>query len=520
MDSTFLPQKAAVRERTFCRGWCALLAMLGVLLFTAALFVLSRFNYLLFHGLVELSSVAVAITTFSIGWHSRHFNRNDSFSLLAAAYLTIGLLDLFHTLTYKGLGVFPEAGIDIPTQFWIAARSLQAVAYLASGWLLSHGRRIPALKWTIGFLVAGLLLGLSIGFGFFPACLTETGLTPFKIGAEYAISATLAGSAWLYWRGRKFLDKDLLSLMLAAIGLSILSELTFTLYQDVYGLANCLGHLLKVASVFLVYRALVLGTLSTPYRTLFRELSLSHLALDQELAQRRRTEQQLRTANSELDSFVRTAAHDLRSPLTVFISGTELLRQQLQDRIPESLCGLLENIEQKGWEMSRLLEDLLQLARVGRIDQPAENISSANIVQQAIIDLHEKITVADTRVKIEPLPDLRAHPTLIYQLFANLIGNAVRYAGGPLTPIVVGGFRQEDWVRFFVRDHGPGIPREEIAQLAEVFFRGENAQNHPGTGIGLAIVQKIVSHYGGRFWVEDTIGGGATFWVELQEPAE
>jgi len=519
MDMTLPLQSPPIQRAAASRGWRILIKTVCLLLGTAALFLLSRFNYLLFHGVAELSSVAVAITTFSIGWHTRHINRNHSFTLLAAAYLSIGVLDLFHTLSYKGMGVFPGTGTDVPTQFWIAARSLQAGAYLASGWLLGRNGPFKARNWMLGFSVAGLLLSLAIWpINVFPSCLTKAGLTPFKIGSEYLISATLAGSAWLYWRKRAGLDRGLINLMLASIGLAILSELTFTLYQDVYGLANCLGHLFKIGSVFLVYRALTLGSLRTPYQTLFRELSLSHQALDQELVQRRQIEQQLRAANCELDTFVRTVAHDLRSPLTVFISGTEVLRRQLRDHIPEDLDNMLLDIEQKGWQMAQLLEDLLQLARIGRMDQPAEKIVLAHIVSRVTRDLEEQILAVDTQVITGALPDLEAHPTLIYQLFSNLIGNAVRYAGGPNNPISVGGLRTENAVRFFVRDHGPGIPENEREKLGDVFFRGENAHNHPGSGIGLAIVQKITRYYRGHFWVAETPGGGATFWVELQEP--
>jgi signal transduction histidine kinase len=519
MDTICPMQKSSDHEADRLSVWHVVLALTILLPCFGALYLLSRFNYLLFHSLVELSSVAVAITTFSIGWHTRRFSRNDAFALLASAYLSVGVLDLFHTLSYKGFGVFPDAEIDIPTQFWIAARSLQACAYLLSGWILGRRRRIDARNWTAGFLAAGLLMGLAIWpLDLFPVCLTEAGLTPFKIGAEFFISAVLAGSAWLYWRARTFLDPRLFHLLLASIALAILSELTFTLYQDVYGLANCLGHLLKVASVLFAYRALVLGALRTPYQSLFLDLSLSHRELDRELAERLHVEQQLRTANRELDSFVQTIAHDLRSPLTVFVSGTELLRRQLREKAPESLLSLLDGMEEKGWQMALLLEDLLQLARIGRIEQPPETVLADAVATRAIADLQEQIAASGARVETGPLPELQAHPTLIYQLFANLIGNAVRYAGGPESPIIIGGRCTAHKVQFYVRDHGPGIPAEDRERLCDLFFRGKNAENQAGTGIGLTIVQKIASYYEGRFWVEDTPGGGATFWVELPTP--
>lgn len=518
MDPTSVSNVSSFGAAEPSAGRCRMLVLVVLLAAGIALYFLSRVNFLFFHGLVEMSSVAVAITTFSIGWHSRHFSRNDSFALLAVAYLAIGSLDLLHTLTYKGMGVFPNAGVDMPTQFWIAARSLQACAYVASGLVLGGRHQVETLKWTVGFLAAGGLLGLTIWpLEIFPSCLTEAGLTPFKIGAEYVISALLAVSAWLYWRQRLLLDQSLLHLMLASISLAILSELAFTVYQDVYGLANCVGHLLKVGSVVFVYRALVLGTLHGPYQSLFRDLSLSHQALDQELAQRRQTEEQLRAANHELDIFVRTVAHDLRSPLTVFISGTELVRQQIPGQGSEAVMQVLHGMEQKGWQMARMLEDLLQLARIGRLKQSAERVDSAEVANRAIHDLQSQLAATGSQVRVESLPEVHAHPTLIYQILANLIGNAVRYAGGPEGPIIVGGVRNSNRVRFFVRDHGPGIPAEEREKLSEPFFRGANAQGHPGTGIGLAIVQKITHLYQGRCWVEETPGGGATFWVELEE---
>ncbi|MGE4542493.1 MAG: MASE3 domain-containing protein [Pedobacter sp.] len=513
-------QSPPVQRAVPSQGWRILITTVCLLLGTTILFLLSRFNYLLFHGVTELSSVAVAITTFSIGWHTRHINRNHSFTLLASAYLSIGLLDLLHTLSYKGMGVFPGAGSDVPTQFWIAARSLQAGAYLASGWLLGRNGSFKARNWLIGFSAIGLLLGLAIWpLHAFPSCLNEGGLTPFKIGTEYLISAVLACSGWLYWQRRAHLDPRLTSLMLASIGLAIVSELTFTFYQDVYGLTNCFGHLFKIASVFLVYRALILGSLRTPYQTLFRELSQSHQDLDLELVQRRMIEQQLRAANWELDTFVHTIAHDLRSPLTVFISGTEMVRRQLRPHMTEDLDDMLLSIEQKGWQMAHMLEDLLHLACIGRMEQPPEKVIPSHIITRVTCDLEKQIHANGTQVITEPLPELEAHPTLIYQLFANLIGNAVRYAGGPNSPIIIGGQRTGQLVRFFVQDHGPGISKEEKDKLGEAFYRGKNAGSHSGTGIGLAIVQKITRYYQGRLWITDTPGGGATFWVELQEPA-
>ena len=116
---------------------------------------------------------------------------------------------------------------------------------------------------------------------------------------------------------------------------------------------------------------------------------------------------------------------------------------------------------------------------------------------------------------IDPLPPVGVQETLLAQIFQNLIGNALLYAGRTGGPVEVGGDRRHDRVRFFVRDHGPGVPPEEREGIFDLFQRGSTGRHLKGTGVGLAIVQKIARLYQGRVWVEETPGGGATFWAEL-----
>ena len=101
-------------------------------------------------------------------------------------------------------------------------------------------------------------------------------------------------------------------------------------------------------------------------------------------------------------------------------------------------------------------------------------------------------------------------------ILQNLIGNALRYAGREGSPIEVGGERLGKKVRFYVRDHGRGIPEEERNSIFEVFYRGSTGKDLIGSGVGLATVQKIARLHGGEAWVEETHGGGATFWVEIE----
>ena len=274
-----------------------------------ALQLLSRANYLLFHVLVELFSIVLAAAVFTIGWNARHMVHSPLFLILATGFLATGFLDLLHTLTYKGMGVFPLASSNLSIQLWVVARSLEAAAFLLAALHLGRPQRFSAWFWLWSFGGAALVLAVSIWpLQLFPQCFIEgVGLTPFKIICEYLIAALLALAAWLLWRRWDFVGPRLGGLLLAALLFNIASELSFTLYVDPYGPANFVGHLFKLVTVVLVYHALVEGTLRNPYSTLFRELTALNRNLDAELHRREDSENQLRAANREFAILYRSS---------------------------------------------------------------------------------------------------------------------------------------------------------------------------------------------------------------------
>lgn len=228
---------------------------------------------------------------------------------------------------------------------------------------------------------------------------------------------------------------------------------------------------------------------------------------------RRQDEERLRQVNRELDAFVHTVSHDLRSPLTPILGFADFLRQEYSHCLTEQGKLAVDEIEQQGERMLALLEDLLQLARAGHLERPANPVDVEAVVQGVLGSLGEPLAQTGSEVHCGPLPATRIPETLLAQLFDNLVGNALRYAGGGL--IEIGGERRGEKVIFFVRDHGSGIPRGEREKIFEAFCRGSSARALPGTGIGLATVRRIAVHFGGRAWVEETPGGGSTFRIEL-----
>jgi signal transduction histidine kinase len=247
---------------------------------------------------------------------------------------------------------------------------------------------------------------------------------------------------------------------------------------------------------------------------------LGKLAVFRDITVRKEAAERLIEANRELDTFVYTVSHDLRAPMTPIIGYAEYLQQKYAQVLDENGMKALRDIELQGHRMMALMEDLLALSRVGRLEAPRRQSDTINVVEQVLSDMRSTLAEKGVAVQIGDLPDLRIPDTLLSEIFSNLIGNAVRYGGGEGKSIEVGGSVQGSRKQIFVRDHGVGISPAEKDRLFDPFFRGENAREIPGTGIGLAIVRKIVRLHGGRIWVEPTDGGGTTFRLEFDEKAE
>jgi signal transduction histidine kinase len=235
------------------------------------------------------------------------------------------------------------------------------------------------------------------------------------------------------------------------------------------------------------------------------------------ITQRRLAEKKLMETNRELEAFVYTISHDLRSPLTPILSYAEFLREEYGPLLDSRAVDALAEIERQGYRMITFLEDLLDLARAGHLERPDRPVNTARVIRDVMRELDYQGKGATVGVR-EPLPFVHMPKTLLGQLFRNLIGNAVSHAGG--AEIEVGGERRQDGlISFFVRDRGPGIPPEERDRIFDLFYRGTHSGGRPGTGIGLAMVRKITSSYGGRAWVEETPGGGSTFRIEFRDDA-
>jgi len=252
-------------------SFLSILPVLGLLIF---LYITSRYNYLIFHTLAEFFSIFVAWSLFIIVWNTRKNINNDALIFLGIAYLFIGGFDLAHTLSYKGMGILePERGANPATQLWIVGRYMESISLCLFPLLFNKRLNFTLVFWV--YSIFSVIAYLSIFFwGIFPVCFVDgLGLTAFKKSSEYIICLFLATALLLLYQKRNEFDKTVYKLLFMSIGMTIIGELAFTFYVSVYGLSNLIGHLIKIVSFYLIYKAIAYTGLKNSQDLMFKELS-------------------------------------------------------------------------------------------------------------------------------------------------------------------------------------------------------------------------------------------------------
>jgi len=227
---------------------------------------------------------------------------------------------------------------------------------------------------------------------------------------------------------------------------------------------------------------------------------------------------QLEVANKELEAFSYSVSHDLRAPLRAISGYSSVLLEDYAGSLPEEGLGYLKRVKDNGDHMGHLIDDLLAFSRLGRQAFRVQRVHTRGVVDRALAQLAPAIGERQVELVIGDLPDCDSDPALLEQVFVNLIGNAFKYSRKQEDPRIVVGAQQDDPGTspiFFVKDNGAGFDMRYADKLFGVFQRLHRNEDYEGTGVGLAIVQRIVSRHGGRVWAEGKVNQGASFYFTL-----
>jgi PAS domain S-box-containing protein len=264
------------------------------------------------------------------------------------------------------------------------------------------------------------------------------------------------------------------------------------------------------------------------------EISLSPLKTEEgtlvmsairDITERRKFERELQeknaaleAANQELESFSYSISHDLRAPLRAMGGFARMLEKQFGSAITPEAKQSMDRIRENALRMGTLIDGLLDFSSLGRRSVAKRTVSPTDIAKQVYEDLRAETAGRAVEMQIEEMPPCAADATLLRQVYVNLLSNALKYTRArSLAVIQVGCLQKDGESVYFVRDNGAGFDMEYSAKLFKVFQRLHRADQFEGTGVGLAVIHRIVTRHGGRVWAEGEVEKGAAFYFTLEK---
>lgn len=269
---------------------------------------------------------------------------------------------------------------------------------------------------------------------------------------------------------------------------------------------------LLTAMVFWVAIALAREDATRRYASALREMSEMLAHSNEEL---KYLAEELKRSNTELEQFAYIASHDLQEPLRGVAGCLQILEKKHGEKLDEKAKQLIEHAVDGATRMRSLVDDLLLLSRVSSGGQTFKPVDLSEILEAALKNLKQSIQESQAKITNDPLPVLNADQSQLVQLFQNLIGNALKYRSDKPPEIHVGGTLSDGCWTLSVRDNGIGFDQQFAERIFLPFKRLHSRTEYTGTGIGLAICQKIIQRHGGEIWAESEPGKGTVFYFRL-----
>jgi signal transduction histidine kinase len=435
--------------------------------------------------------------------------RTPALLVLASGYLFNALMAVCHALSYPGL--FAASGLlgaGSQTTAWLyflwhGGFPLFVIAYalLAQKAGQTAGTRggalatIAASAMVVLVIVSALMALTTAGHWTLPVIMQGDRDAPAKFYAAAATWLLTLVTLPLLWRRRPHFTLDLWLMVTMWVWIFDIG-LAAVFNAGRYDLGWYAGRLYGLAAGSFVLIMLLLAT----------------TRLYAQLAERT---VQLGTANKELESFSYSVSHDLRSPLRAVDGFCRILTEDYEHRLDDEGRRLLGVVRDNSRRMGELIDDLLEFSRLGRRPLSTAPIDMQRLVGLVVSEI-PPTGAKSPRLIVKPLPPARGDAALVKQAWANLVGNAVKFSGKSEEPVVeLSGWENGTEIVYCVKDNGAGFDMRYYDKLFGVFQRLHSMEEFEGTGVGLAIVQRVVTRHGGRVWAEGKVGEGAAFYFSL-----
>jgi len=262
-----------------------------------------------------------------------------------------------------------------------------------------------------------------------------------------------------------------------------------------------------------VYRSYELRKLADAFNLMTSEINLMHHNLENKVEERT---VQLENVNKELEAFSYSVSHDLRTPLRAINGYSVMLSEDYQARLDDNGNRMLRNIITNATMMGQLIDDLLSFSKQGKKELMRTPVDMYGLVKNVVGELLQQVPEDKYKITIEALPPAEADQGMIKQVFTNLIGNALKYSSKKAAPEIKIGFRDDETsIVYYVRDNGAGFNMAYADKLFGVFQRLHLQEEFEGSGVGLALVKRIILKHNGEVWADAAENAGATFYFRL-----
>lgn len=481
------------------------------------------------HTLIELCATVLALLV-GVEALIRFFVRQQSETLaLGLAFMGTGVLDAYHTLatSHYMQTLFPSPPDALIPWSWSASRNFLALFFCLTWayWRTQNNdeTRENHKQNRLTLLAVCATLACALFFAYVPLGAAHYPDLLFKRPQELITGLFFAVALALYLKKQFWRSRSLDHWLILALIVNVFCQLVFMPFSaQLFDAPFILAHLLKLTSYILV----LVGFMTDVREMWKRETEMNQVIRDSSirLAQKSdelsRSNQELQRSNIELQKFVYIASHDLQSPLRSISGFTQLLQRQYQDQLDDRAKEWIQRTVDSTTQMQTLLQDLMTYSQLSS-NEHKEWVDLNQIFEGFKDEHHLQLHETGAELKASPLPRVYANPKQLELLLHQFLDNALKYRHPDRLPIVeLNAQRQSGLWHFSVTDNGIGIDPEYQSRIFEMFQRLHGQERYQGTGIGLALCQRIVELMGGHIGVESDGKNGSEFWFTIRQETQ